>query len=252
MGTAHSCLMRGRLKPTRRLLKETDMKRNKRSITLTWLTCLALVLSLCAGIILDVGAKAAPKSQSSSNRDKIGRDLRDEMGKHGGGDVVKVIVQLNDRISRPLKALLQGNGVKVKRSFVSFNTLAVELPASVVASLASFPEVEFASVDSEVRSMGGHVAQTTGADNVRTMGAAGSALDGSGIAIAVLDSGIFAAHDSFTSGVQSRVIVSLDFTGEGRTDDPYGHGTHVASAAAGNDRISNAKYIWIGPHAKLI
>src|SRR5258705_5930162 len=102
------------------------MKRNKRSLTLTWLTCLSLVLSLSAGIILEVGAKAAPKSHSSSNRDKIGRDLRDEMGKHGGGDVVNVIVQLNDRISGPLKALLQANGGKVKRSIASFNTLAGE------------------------------------------------------------------------------------------------------------------------------
>ena len=142
------------------------MKRNKRSITLTWLTCLSLVLSLCAGFILDVGAKAAPQSHSSSNRDKIGRDLRDEMGKHGGGDVVKVIVQLNGRISGPLNALLKGNGVKVKKNFVNFNTLAIELPASVVASLASFPEVAFVSVDSDVRSFGGHVSRTTGADNV--------------------------------------------------------------------------------------
>src|SRR5258705_7543577 len=132
------------------------MKRNKRFIAFTWLTCLALVLSLCAGIILDVGAKAAPKSQSSSNRDKIGRDLRDEMGKHGGGDVVKVIVQLNDRISGPLNALLKGNGVKVKKNFANFNTLAIELPASGVASLASFPEVAFVSVDRELSPFGGH------------------------------------------------------------------------------------------------
>ena len=229
------------------------MKRNKRSITLTWLTCLSLVLSLCAGFILDVGAKAAPPSQSSSNRDKIGRDLRDEMGKHGGGDVVKVIVQLNDRISGPLNALLKGNGVKVKKNFVNFNTLAIELPASVVASLASFPEVEFVSVDSDVRSFGGHVSRTTGADNVRSMGPNEDVkLTGTGIAIAVLDSGIFATHDSFERMGLSRVIVSQDFTGEGRTDDPYGHGSHVAAIAAGNGRISNGKYMGIASNANLI
>src|SRR6185436_6719707 len=49
-----------------------------------------------------------------------------------------------------------------------------------------------------------------------------------------------------------RVAYSEDFTGEGRTDDPYGHGTHVASLAAGNGRISNGQYVGIAPNAKLI
>ncbi len=60
-------------------------------------------------------------------------------------------------------------------------------------------------------------------------------------------------HHSFlnkSNGV--RVVYSEDFTGEGRTDDPYGHGTHVASLAAGNGRISNAEYIGIAPNANLI
>src|ERR671920_1009351 len=41
-------------------------------------------------------------------------------------------------------------------------------------------------------------------------------------------------------------------TGEGRTDDPYGHGTHVASIVAGNGRISNASYTGVAPNANLI
>src|SRR5207249_3754172 len=49
-----------------------------------------------------------------------------------------------------------------------------------------------------------------------------------------------------------RVLFSRDFTGEGRIDDPYGHGTHVASIAAGNARISNAQYTGIAPNANLI
>src|SRR4029078_1151891 len=48
------------------------------------------------------------------------------------------------------------------------------------------------------------------------------------------------------------VVYSEDFTGEGRTDDPYGHGTHVAALAAGNGRLSNAQYTGIAPNADLI
>src|SRR6185369_9131263 len=51
---------------------------------------------------------------------------------------------------------------------------------------------------------------------------------------------------------RTRVIASVDFTGEGRTDDPYGHGTHVASIAAGNGRISSAEFTGIAPNANLV
>ena len=45
---------------------------------------------------------------------------------------------------------------------------------------------------------------------------------------------------------------SKDFTGERRTDDPYGHGTHVARIAAGNARVSSGAYLGIAPNANLI
>ena len=68
------------------------------------------------------------------------------------------------------------------------------------------------------------------------------ALDGSGIGIAIIDSGIYPSHVAFLEAgtTRSRIVKSVDFTGENRTDDPYGHGTHVASAAAGNGLVSGA------------
>ena len=48
------------------------------------------------------------------------------------------------------------------------------------------------------------------------------------------------------------VIKKVDFTSENRTDDPYGHGTHVASIAAGNGAVSNGEYVSIASKAKLI
>src|SRR5207237_9423768 len=78
-------------------------------------------------------------------------------------------------------------------------------------------------------------------------------LYGTGLTIFVLDSGVEPNYVAFLDRSNNRrVLFSRDFTGEGRTDDPYGHGTHVASIAAGNGRISNAQYTGIAPNANLI
>src|SRR6185295_3298100 len=101
----------------------------------------------------------------------------------------------------------------------------------------------------------GHVTATTGADAVRTqtVGFNTTTFDGSGIGIAILDSGMDTGHVSFLdkNGI-GRIKYSKDFTGENRIDDPYGHGTHVTALAAGNGRIANGKYSGIATNAKII
>lgn len=73
-------------------------------------------------------------------------------------------------------------------------------------------------------------------------------LDGSGVGIAILDSGISTTHHT----VSGRVAYSQDFTGEGRTDDPYGHGTFVAAMAAGKDTDYSGTYSGVAVAAKLV
>src|SRR6185369_1231563 len=135
----------------------------------------------------------------------------------------------------------------------NFAVRVATLPASAAVNLANRSDVAYVSLNREVRPMK-HLSRTTGADQIRTSAnGSGSFLDGTGIGIAILDSGIDVDHTSFlnkSNGV--RVVYSEDFTGEGRTDDPYGHGTHVASLAAGNGRISNGEYVGIAPNANLI
>src|SRR5262249_9913628 len=94
---------------------------------------------------------------------------------------------------------------------------------------------------------------TTGTDQISNPGPSSTKFDGTGIGIAIVDSGIDTDHRSFLNRNNFvRVVYSEDFTGEGRTDDPYGHGTHVASLAAGNGRISSGEYVGIAPNANLI
>src|SRR4030095_5387565 len=135
-------------------------------------------------------------------------------------ELVQIILHLNDAPSGRLKALLQRAGIRVKDEFGEFNSSVVELPLSVIEELSQFDEVEFVSLDREV-SLLGHVEKTTGAALMRTQ-SGNSGFKGKDVNIAVLDSGIDKDHHQ----IGSRIETQLDFTGEGRVDDPYGHGTH--------------------------
>lgn len=58
-----------------------------------------------------------------------------------------------------------------------------------------------------------------------------SSMTGQGVTVAVLDTGIDAAHPAF-AGVS---IVGQDFTGSGSFADKHGHGTHCAGTVFGRD-----------------
>jgi hypothetical protein len=205
-----------------------SMKLTKRFLTLALLANLSLGPTLASGHVLAGGANGNENNSSQNSKgakhNKIASELNDQFGSRSGDTMVKVILQLDGKPSGQLNALLASNGVKIKKHFTSLDSFALELPLNVVNALSQFPEVGFVSLDSDVMTLGGHVAHTSGADNVRTMATDG-ALDGNGVGIAILDSGIYGAHTSFvdTQTGQSRVVVNQDYTGEGRTDDPYGH-----------------------------
>src|SRR5262249_37356356 len=129
-----------------------------------------------------------------------------------------------------------------------------------IRQIGELGDVSSASLDDGVSSLGdtpGHIVATTGAAGVEdehpSRGGDDGGLDGSGISIAVIDSGIDSDHRVFRNdSAVGRTMVSVDFTGEHRTDDPYGHGTFVASLIAGSGVLYNGKYAGIAPGARLI
>jgi subtilisin family serine protease len=131
--------------------------------------------------------------------------------------------------------------------------LCAKLPAVLVNALAARPDVVHIALDRPTRLLG-HLETTTGAAEARNEGYPGSGpINGSGIGIAILDSGIDSSHHSFGApGQQCRVIANVDFTGEGTYNDLYGHGTHVASIAAGSGHVALGAYTGIAPGANLI
>src|ERR1044071_5534131 len=152
---------------------------------------------------------------------KVSRDVSDKARTVSASAQIPVIVQLNDKADPSFESDVLKKAGHLKATLKQFNTRVIDLPAKMVDDLASRPDVDFISLDRQNISFG-HVTTTTGADAARLTNVPNTTgLDGSGVGIAVLDSGIDATHTSFLDRRgRSRVIVSHDFTGEGRVDDP--------------------------------
>ncbi|MEZ4831790.1 MAG: S8 family peptidase [Caldilineaceae bacterium] len=73
-------------------------------------------------------------------------------------------------------------------------------------------------------------------------------IEGEGVTICVLDTGIDVDHPDFAG----RLLAVEDFTGVGTVADDYGHGTHIASIAAGSGVASQGLYRGVAPAASLM
>ena len=169
---------------------------------LTTLLCLALSLSPLAGTRAARAADAdltSPAEGVSAPPVKISPDL---LPTHAAAESlrsaaspvaesVRAIVQTEGESAAALEQFLSACGGRVLRRYEGIGAAAVELPAVAVAGLAELPWVRYVSKDRATRMLG-HVSLTTGADAVRAQSNSGGSytLDGAGVAIAVIDSGV--------------------------------------------------------------
>ena len=120
------------------------------------------------------------------------------------------------------------------------------MPDTALAALARLPGVDGVSLDRRVHGTLERTGATVGATWVQdTLG-----LDGTGVGIAIIDSGVANWHDDLGTSRVTRFVDFVNF--QPAAYDDYGHGTHVAGIIAGNGHDSGGRRRGVAPGATLL
>ena len=214
---------------------------------------MAFVLLLCFLAAPTGYASNKGSGQANGPHAKLSKELRDITG----NDAVDVIVQFRNKPTAAHYNFLAANGGKFKnkKALRHVNSVALRLSPKALAFLEAHPDIAYVSVDRRLKRASDVAAPAVLAD----IAAQQYGLDGSGIGVAVIDSGVSDHPDLHSSSNpdQSRVVYSESFVdGDTSTGDGYGHGTHVAGIIGGNGAASASGYsrqfTGIAPGANII
>lgn len=135
----------------------------------------------------------------------------------------------------------------VKHELSLINGFAATMTVAQVRALARHPLVHRVEADGIVRALDDATDRDFGAAAARE---AVEGLDGSGVGICVIDTGIDPNHEQ----IAPRTVVFKDYVNARTTAyDDHGHGTHVAAIAAGDGAggASAATFVGVAPAADL-
>jgi serine protease AprX len=203
---------------------------------------LALALTLSGGLLF-----GQSKSKFSSELQNVDPQAN-----------VDVIVQFDQAPTDAHHQKVLSRGGQLRQTLNLVKAGAYRMPASAIADLANEPSVVHISVDHK---LGAKLDYAAAAINASTAWTAG--WNGTGVGVAVIDSGIMNSSKDFfyANSTASRVVYAQDFTGQNQAGkDPYGHGTHVAGIVGGNGYnslhppgpSSTRSLIGMAPNANLI
>jgi len=155
-------------------------------------------------------------------------------------DQVDVIVQFKQAPTARHHQKVLSRGGTLRHELGLVKSGAYTMPASALTDLAADPDVAYISPDRPVQGM---LDLTAAAVNASAAWSSG--YTGTGVGVAVIDSGI-APHSAFLdANGNMRVVYNQDFTGDTNFSniyDPYGHGTHVAGVLGAKSSVALLGY----------
>lgn len=221
-----------------------------------------LVMITLVLVVGSLGPVSVPTVGSPTNVHPLLRKIAAE----NPDQMVSVLVQKVDHSGRA-EWLVAKNGGDLIKDLDIINALVAELTAQSAVNLASDPAIRWITMDVPVESTNKTSPKNDETDTICTenyfldtlrvhplweMG-----LQGQGITVAVIDSGIDREKDLQVNPNKakpdSRVIKQLSFNSNpGHLNDASGHGTHVAGIIGGSGYRSGGLFAGIAPQVNLI
>jgi serine protease AprX len=209
----------------------------RRTIVFIALLAATAVPGLAAG-----QGRPASAARLAAARAKLDIDLQGRA--HQARGTSRVIIETGDGSSSD--RLIQSLHGIPGRSLRLLHAQVAVIPNSALEALAGAQDVQRVRLDRTVYGTMERTGATIGATWVRN----NLGVDGTGVGVAIIDSGVTSWHDDLGP---DRVVHFADFVDFQRTSyDDYGHGTHVAGIIAGNGYDSDGARQGIAPASQLV
>jgi len=164
---------------------------------------------------------------------------------------LQVIVRATNPSSDAAEQLVRSDGGQVMRKLPIVGGFSAVVPAASLAQIAQSSAVTRVWADGKVRMSAVNYAKfdaltpnTLWRSYIKLPSVA---WDGTGVNVALLDTGVTPSPD-----LAGRIVDSVDFTAENDNLDHFGHGTHMAGIIAGDGTMSNGKWAGVAPGAGIV
>lgn len=228
---------------------------------------------LCLALLGSIFAAVPALAQVGPEQDPI---FTQELSQLADGDVYDGIVHLVPDTATP-RSFLEDRGLKIHDAFQTVDAFHVTGPAKAFRSLTTESSVTYLEANRRLQMYDETHAWATGARIAQEavaggpyLDAQGRPLEGNGIGVAIVDSGVNAAHPdlqdrvvknfkwhcasiALSSTATERCYGATVFLGEvqGTSDTTSGHGTHVAGIVAGDGTASQETFEGVAPRSSL-
>ena len=179
-----------------------DRPLNSPALSAAWGRVLGLALLVLSAVPSYAGTRPVLNNGAPSTT-KFSRDVQQRVDASG---MVTVIVQHRQMPSDAHLKAMQGRGATIKSKFHTIHAVMMRVPVSMLAELANDPNVSYVTPDRTQKMAANPVTEEFATAIEADVAASQYGFDGTGVGVAVIDSGIAAHPDLNNASGVSRVV----------------------------------------------